>query len=250
MRPKFYHNDRFRLGTLSGSTNSPTNPMARACDGDVGLYYVLTSGSPPFGRLEVELPTTEIPYALVISKAAQLSGCQILLESTTLARATWATRVNELASGAVSEVFVVSGDSGLARHVWRLTVSGVTVSGQLQLYEAMLADLQEMPRSNEVGVERTRVRQYTRIPIPGGAPFVKRDGPRLRRTGYSFTVLDGAEVQALEAFVDSVDGGEFFFHVDDRGEQYVAELANPGQVFTDTAGVYSISMVVQEVETD
>ncbi len=250
MRPRFYYNDRFRLGTLSGQTDSDTNPVERVADGDVGLYYVATSGAPPVGIIQVTLPTDDMPHSLVVSKATTLSGLNLKLESEDVGGGNNAVRVNEtVTSGVTSVVYAISGGSD-ARQVWRLTISGVTTSGQLNVYEAMLADLQLMPRSNEVGVQRTRVRQFTRIAVPGGAPFTKRDGPRLRRTAYSFTVKDGAEVQALEAFVDGIEGGEFFFHVDDRGERYVAELASPGQVFSDAAGVYSVNMTVQEVETD
>lgn len=250
MRPKFYYNDRFKLGTLSGSLDTNINPVERAADADMGMYYVATSGTPPSGVVQVTLPSDALPHSLVIAKAAALSGYRLILESEDVGGGNNAVRVDETTGSGTSAVYAVSGGGGSARRVWRLTMSGTSGLSPLWLYEAMLADLQLMPRSNAVGVERTRVRQFTRTPIPGGTPFVKRDGPRLRRTGYSFTVVSGSEVAGLEQFVDGIDGGEFFFHVDDRGEQYMAELLNPGQVFDDEAGVFSVRMSVQEVESD
>ncbi len=254
MRPKFYYNDRFRLGPLSGSTMADDNPVARIADGDVGLYYLVTSGDPPVGVLQLTMPSGDPvgPTHLVIGKASNLNGYRLTLVSEDVDGGNQNNRVLvDLATDTYNYVVEVIGPAWSPRSVWRLTISGLTSGMEpAKLYEAMLADEQEMPRSNEVGVERTRVRQFTRIPVPGGTPFTKRDGPRLRRTGYSFKVLDGAEVAAMEAFVDAIEGGEFFFHIDDRAEQYMAELAGPGQVFSDTAGVYSINMTVQEVESD
>lgn len=250
MRPKFYYNDRFRLGTLSGSEATSVNPVERVADGDMGLYYQATCGATPSGIVQVELPSDMLPSALVIAKATTLSGYRIILESEDVGGGNSAVRVDEVvSSGITSVVYAVSG-GGAARRVWRLTMSGTIGLPVIWLYEAMLADEQLMPRSNEVGVERARVRQYSRVAIPGGTPFTKRDGPRLRRTGYAFVVLSGSEVQGLEDFVDGIEGGEFFFHVDDRGEQYMAELLNPGQVFADQAGVFNVRMSVQEVESD
>jgi hypothetical protein len=250
MRPIFYYNDRFRLGTLSGSNVMVVNPVERVADGFVGLSYTMTSGTLPTasGSVQVTLAVDDVPHSLVIAKATTLSGYRIILESEDVGGGGNAVRVDEaVTSAATSVVYAISGDAGSARRVWRLTLSGDTAGGQAHIYEAMLADRQLMPRSNEVGVERSRVRQYTRMVVPGGQPFVVRDGPRIRSTRYSFTVLSGSEVAGLEAFVDGIEGGEAFFHVDDRGEQYMAELPNPSQVFSDAAGVLSIDMLVREV---
>lgn len=249
MVPKFYYNDRFRLGTLSGSNATGLNPVERVSDGFMGMAYAATSGVTPSGIVQVTLTEADVPHSLVIAKASMLSGYRLILESEDVGGGNNAVRVDEtvpVVTGITSVVYAISGGSA-ARRVWRLTMSGVSGQSPLQLYEGMLADLQDMPRSNSVGVTRTRVRQFTRTPVPGGQAFVVRDGPRLRRTRYSFVVVSGSEVTGLEQFVDGIDGGEAFFHIDDRGAQYMAELLTPDQVFDDSAGTFSVDMTVQEV---
>jgi hypothetical protein len=94
------------------------------------------------------------------------------------------------------------------------------------------------------------VRQFTRIPVPGGQPFVKRNGPGLRRTLCTFTLVSGVEVTEAEAFVDAVEGGQAFTLVDDRSETYWAELMEGDVPFRDNAGIFAVSLTFQEISAE
>lgn len=251
MQPKFYYNDRFRLGTLSGSTDTDLNPVERVADSSIGLPYIVTSGSPPVGIVEVTLASgnAQNPTHFVVGRSTDLDGYRLIVESEDIGGGNNAVRLDTTLSAATLQgVWTLSG--GSARAIWRLTISGTGVLDPVQLYEAMLADEQAMPRSNEVGVDRDYIRQFKRQAVPGGEPFVVREGPRLRRTDYQFTVLSGSEITALENFVDTIEGGEAFYHIDDLGQEYWAELGSQTQPFRDEAGVYFVSLAVLEVAVD
>jgi hypothetical protein len=105
----------------------------------------------------------------------------------------------------------------------------------------------QFPRSPEVGVNRVKVRQFSRIHIPGGQPFVKKDGPVLKRTGYQLVAISGAEVDSINTWIDGVAGGESFYFKDDLASEYWAEVPEPPFPFQDEAGVDRLSVTVQEV---
>lgn len=250
-RPIFYHNDRFRLGVLSGSASGEDNLPGRIADGDISLAYNFVSGASPSGEVTVTLSGAAfLPSALVLAKVTNVSGYTLTLESEDVGGGNNATAVSAQLGDIVSGVFVPSGAGAVAREVWRLTLTGAGGLPTAKVFEAMLADSFEFVRSVEVGVPRTRVRQRSRIDVPGGQPFTQRQGPTLKRTAYTYVTISSGEIADVESFIDSIDGGESFFHTDDRGESYWAELLNKDQGFDDQAGVFTVAMNVGEIRTD
>lgn len=252
MRPKIFYGNLFALGVLSGSMNSYTNPVRRVADGSINLSYQLTSGLVSGlvgGAVAVTLPVAMAPDAFVLPKGSTASGHQYVLESEDVGGGNNATVFDFTLSGATDR-FVQEISGATPRRVWRLTVNGVSGLDHMSAREMQLASLLEMPRSPEVSVTRTRVRQFTRLPIAGGQPFVKRDGPRLRQTRFSFVVVSGAELLGVEAFVDDIEGGESFTITDDLAQTYWAELLGTEQPFDDEAGVYRVGLAVREIRAD
>jgi hypothetical protein len=252
MRPKFYYNDRWRLGTLSGSEDGALNPVERVADSSIGLAYIATSGGTAPGVIETVMPSgvTVNPTHFVMARSTDLDDCRLIVESEDPNGGNNAVRLDvTISATTTSGVWTLSG--GTARAVWRLTLSGTGAgSPAVSVYEMQLADEPIMPRSNEVGVSRDWLRQFRRQAIPGGEPFVVREGPRLRRTQYQFVVISGAELTSLQSFVEDIEGGQAFFHVDDLGQEYWAELGTQTQPFRDEAGVYAVAMTVLEVAVD
>lgn len=251
-RPTIYYGNLFSLGVLSGTEDTADNPVRRIADGSVNLRYTLTStvASRASGEVEVTLTTAAAPDALVLVSGGTVSGHRWILESEDVGGGNNATILDFTISAQVDR-FVREISGATARRVWRLTVSGVSgVTTNQEPYEIQLGTKHQLPRSPEVGVARERVRQFTRVPIPGGQPFVKRDGPRLRRTTYRLVVLSGSEVTAAEDFVDAVQGGQAFTIVDDQAAQYYAELLRQDIPFPDEAGVYRMEFMFQETRAD
>ncbi len=248
-RPILYYSNLFGQGTLSGSNASTTNPVLRVSDGSVGLDYTPTSGATPSGLVQVTLSVAASPDALVMPSGNALSGTRFILESEDVGGGNNAT-VLDFTLAADAGAFVQDLGVPTARRVWRLTVSGLAAQAQMTAREFMLAEKLTLPRSPSVGVGRVRVRQFGRMPIVGGEPFVIRNGPPLRRTQYDVVAISGAEVSGLEAFVDAVDGGEFFYLIDDRSESYFAELLNGEVPFSDEAGVFQLNWTFQEIRAD
>ena len=253
MRPKFYHNDRLRLGTLSGQYNGLTNPVRRVADGSITVSYLATSGATPTGAFETRIASgfadPQNPTHFVIPRGTPtLSGYRIIIQSEDLDGSNQAVRLDVTTTSGEYGVFTLSG--GTARRVWRITISGTASMVPLRLFEAMLADEYETARSPIVGVQRIRSRQFTRIPIVGSQAFVKRDGPRLRRTRYTIPLVSGTEIDGLRTFIDSIEGGNPFFHIDDLGDAYFAELLGEGASEPDDAGVYFVEMEIQEIKVD
>ena len=114
--------------------------------------------------------------------------------------------------------------------------------------ELMLAKRLVLPRTPEVGVTRDRVRQFKRIDVPNGQAFVKKLGPMLRRTSYSCVAVSGAERDAVNAFVDAVDGGQPFYFTDDLGDTYWAEIPEPVVTTSDEAGIDNMQITFQEIK--
>ena len=247
-RPIVYHSNLFSSpGTLSGTHDANDNLVGRVADGSVNLAYDASTVAITSGVMQVILTTAARPDALVLARAGAISGARFILESEDVGGGNNATELDFVpANNTVPLVQTISG--GTARQVWRLTVSGGTPP--VQLYEAQLATQYQVPRSPELQVTRTRVRQFTRVPVAGGQPFVKRNGPGLRRTLCTFVLISGTEVTEAEAFVDAVEGGQAFTLVDDRAETYWAELLESDVAFNDNAGIFTVSLTFQEISAE
>jgi len=245
--PKFYYDDQFRGGTLSGSESSTTNPVRRVADGDITIAYTATSGLTPSGVVSGLLSAAARPDALVICRAASLSGHRITVVSSEPDGSSPFTEFDDVVTDSASSVLTLSGST--ARQSWVVSISGVSGLDQLSIYDAMLATELELPRSVEIGVNRTPVRQYARIPIRGSQAFTQRLGPVLRSRGYSFIAVSGSELDSVSDFVESMESGEIFYHVDDQGAGFCAELSQEVG-FQDSAGVYALSVDLIEVAVD
>lgn len=249
MNPIAYHSNLFALGTLSGSHDSVTNPVRRIADGSINLPYTLASGATPTGQVLVVLSSAQLPEALAVPYApSSISGFRFILESGPAAVGPWST-VLDATIAADTDRFVEEFTTS-AQLAWRLTVSGMPGMAQFRPHEVMLSFKAEFPRPVQLGVARARVRQYTRLPIPGGQPFVKRDGPPLRRTRYVVVAVSGAEVQVLEDLVDALEGGQAFYFVDDLAHEYFAEMPEPEVPFDDSSGIYTVNPFILEVRAD
>lgn len=249
MRPRFYYNDRFRLGTLSGSATTALNPVRRIADGSITLPYTVTSGVTPSGVVQVTLASADAPPYFVVARANLLSGYTFVLEKEDVGGGNNETVLNETLTSGTNVILAISG-STTKRAVWRLTATAASGATALKVFEMGLMDRELMPRSNEVGVARTDARQFRRTDIPGGEPFVVGAGPSRRRTNYNFTVISGSEVNGVRDFILGVGRGEHFMHTDDLGRSYWCEMAATDVPMGDEAGVYRWSVTVQEVATD
>jgi hypothetical protein len=247
-----YYDNLFSLGPLTGTNSSDDNPASRIGDGSINLNYALTSGTNIVsGEVEVTLTSGQAPQALVLALGVVVSGHRFILESEDVGGGNNATVLDFTVSGNQSRFIQDITPATTARRVWRLTVSG-TVSGlaQMEASELQLATKVTMPRTPQVSVRRSRVRQFTRLDVPGGQPFTKRDGPNLRRTQMTVIATSGSELDTLTTFVEAIEGGESFTLVDDLGDQYWAELPQGEVPFPDEAGVYALEWTFREVNRD
>lgn len=251
MRPIIYHSNSFALGTLSGERDTNLNPVERVADGSVNLPYEAATTTIVSSAIQVTLPTADRPDVLALARVDPGSAASVrfILESEDVGGGNNATELDFTVSGFASPT-VQTIPGGTARRVWRLTVSGIDGFGPVDVYEMQLATQYQIPRSHEVLVDRARIRQYTRVPIAGGQPFVKRDGPTLRRSLYTVVLVSGAQVSGAEALVDALDGGQSFTFTDDRSETYWAELLGQETPLPDEAGIYRWSPLFQEVNAE
>lgn len=246
MRPITYYGNLFSLGTLSGSNSTSSNSVARIADGSISLDYQLTSGLTPSGDIQVTLSTAQTASALTVPSGLAVSGHRFILESEDVGGGNNAT-ILDFTLSSTSGTFVREFSGATARKVWRLTVSGTLSGSQFTTREVTLSDKLQFPRSPAVGVPRSSVRQFSRINIPGGQPFVKRDGPKLKRTAYTFVVLSGAERDSIDTWIEGIEGGEAFYFIDDEAGEYWAEVPDPPIPFQDEAGVHNLIMTFQEI---
>lgn len=246
MRPIIYHSNLYSLGTLSGSHGTNTNLVERIADGSVNIGYETTRVGQSVGVIISVLPAATRPDALVIVRADGLAGEQFILYSEDVGGGNLDVELNFLLGSTLPHVEELP--AGTDKQQWRLGVFGPSAS--TFIYEMQLATKYQVGRSPDLLVTRTKVRQFSRATVAGGQPFVKRDGPGLRRTLCTFTLVSGAEVTAAEAFIDAVDGGQAFTLTDDRGETYWAELLDGDVAFRDTAGVFAVSMTFQEISAE
>lgn len=249
MIPRFYYNDRFRLGVLSGSESTTLNPVRRVADGSITLPYAATSGVTPSGIVLVTLASADDPTHFIVARASILSGYTFKLEKEDVGGGNNETVLNETLTSGINAILTISG-SATKRKVWRLTVMAASGATPIKIFEMGLMDKELMPRSNEVGVTRTDMLQFTRTEIPGSEPFTVGDGPSRIRTNYSFVVISGAEVTGVRNFILGVSRGEHFMHTDDLGRSYWSEMPGKDVPMNDEAGLYRWSVTVQEVATD
>lgn len=250
MIPRIYHNNRFASAeTLSGSESSASNPVRRVGDGDRTLKYYLfgTPGTPVSGEVHATMAAATLPTHFVQARATAVSGYTVKVFSSDVGGGNQAQHMETVLSGDDSFVETLSGASTPRRCWWveySTTVSGL---GECNLYELMLADSYELPRSPEIGVGRTIVQNYQQMDVPGAASFKLRMGEDYRSVAYSMYLVSGSEVSNMESFLRTNDGGEPFWFVDDLGEGYWAELQAPTHGFNDQAGVYTFSLAINEI---
>lgn len=253
-RPIFYHGNYLLSGTVTGSNDSAANPVRKVHDGSINLPYVFSVDVDPTtqsGQVTVDLTTRELPAALSLPKCALLSGHTVKLQSMT--NTAGDGTVDVITSGLtapqnflLAELPVASGN-----FVWRVVISGASGLVTPKVNEVQLASTKtQLPRSPEVAVSREHVRQFTRMPVPGGQPFVKRDGPMLRLVRYQFRSVQGTETNALRSFVQDIEGGSAFTMTSDLEESYWAELLAPTVPEEDEAGVSQWTLTPQEIKVD
>lgn len=248
MRPVVYFANLFSEGVVSGSRDTTTNQARRVGDGSINLEYTATSGAVPSGAFAVTMPTAVLPDSFVLASGVAPSGTLFILESEDADGSNNAAVVSATTAAQVESFAYDIPQGATPRRRWRVVVSGVSGAAQLVVNEFMLATKFTFPRSPEVGVSRTRVRQFGRLAIPGGAPFVKREGGNLRRLSADFVVISGTELDSYHGFITEVEGGQAFYLTDDLGSSYWAELMGREQPQQDQAGVHRARLTFQEIK--
>ncbi len=254
--PIVYYDNLLLSGTLSGSEQSTDNPVRQVADGSINLGYTHTSDVSPTahsGSVYLTLTSPQEPATFILPRCELHSGMTLKLQSMDdVAETNLATVLTQEVSGELAFYKADLPGGGTPRAVWRILISGASGLVPAKVHEAQLAVTKtQFARSPQVEVARTRVRQFTRLAVPGGQPFVKRDGPRLRRTAYNFILISGVEADALRDFVDAVEGGEAFTFEDDQSACYWAELLGNDIPENDSAGVSSwAQLTFQEIKVD
>jgi hypothetical protein len=252
----YYGNFYIASGTLSGTntdTASVKSAVRRVADADLSLAYQLVSGDP--GAItgvvsgQVALYSDGVvPTGFVMVHGELLSGFVATLWSEDTGAVNPQTHDSRTLTSDAPYHFAISGVSG-GTEQWRYSLSGTTSGlGIPHLHELLLGTRYQFPRSPQVNVQRSIVRRFTRHEIPGGQPFVFKQGTNLRETLYTFQVISGTEVDNLRAFVSGVEGGEPFFLVDDLEEAYWAELVQGNVTFSDDFGLWEAQLGFREVK--
>lgn len=259
MNPIAYYGNLLLSGTLSGSAAATTNPVRLVSDGSINVTYALTSATvTQSGSVLVSLTVSGAPVALSIPRCEIPSGYTLKLQSMSNP-VTEAGLVTVVSAFFNAETFsFLSGFAApTAALYWRVLLSGVSGLSVAEAAEVQLALVSANLGAPQVGVERTHKRQFARVEIPGGQPFVRRDGPMLERSRYVLVGVSGgsgiegaADQATLEAFVEAVNGGDAFTLVDDLARSYWAELLDVDVVVGDTAGVHGWSLTFQEIQVD
>ena len=251
-QPTVYFGNLFADGSLVSSESADTNPVRRIADGSINLNYLLGtfSGGDNWDVIQVSLPTAARASALTVNRADIPSGTQFIVDSFDTGGGNRVTHADFTTSAdAIGLVQVLTGVVS-DRQEWRLTVSGSAGPEAWKVAEVQLTSGLLTMQRPQVGVGRTRLRQFGRFPVPNGQPFVRRRGPRLRQLRYSFLLVSGAQVTDSEAFIDAVEGGQAFTLVDDTGSQLWAELMGEQSAFDDQAGVNGLELLFQEIRRD
>lgn len=253
-KPIFYYGSLLLSGTISGTAATTDNPIRKLRDGSINLPYEVTAdvASIQSGSVTIQMTTARTTDAFILPKCGLLSGHWLHLESMDdLAETNLASVIPSFEITEPTD-FLLSGIAGAtARKVWRLTITGdQALDAQALVHELQLPIKYQLPDSPQVGVDRTRVRQFTRIPVPGGQPFVKRDGPLLRQTSYQFILASGSDIDGVRNLATALEGGDAFTHTDDLAASYWAELLGNAVAEADEAGVSSVALTVQEVNVE
>jgi hypothetical protein len=188
-----------------------------------------------------------LPEHFVQARATAVSGFTVKVFSSDVGGGNQAQHMERVLSGDDSFSETLSGADTLRRCWWVEYGAAVSGLGACNLYELMLADKLTLPKSPEIGVARTRQQNYQQMAVPGAASFKLRLGEDYRKVAYSFQLVSGAEVTAVETFLQVNDGGEPFWMVDDLGSSYWAELQASSHAFDDQAGVYAFNVAISEV---
>ncbi len=51
-------------------------------------------------------------------------------------------------------------------------------------------------------------------------------------------------------WIEATDGGDPFYFIDDRGDEYWAEIPEPNIEFSDEAGVDTLAVIFREIKLD
>jgi len=249
--PQFYYANLLAGGTLSGTSSDEANPVRRVSDSDRTLKYSLLDSVGPdvtTGQVDVTLATAATRDYFVMVSGYALSGWTLSVESEDTDGGNNATHGSQVLSGDEPFILALSGTS-TPRRVWRVkmvSVSGITTSPDL--YEMMLAKQYVLPSGYrpQIGVQRSTVQNYQTLRIPGSAPFKFRLGQDFEQVTYQLVTPSG-QVAGFKSFTQENDGGEPFWHVDDLGRAYWAEMRTPEIQYDDQAGVYFFNVPVQEI---
>ncbi len=250
--PKFYYSNNFARGTLSGTSSDETNPVRRVSDSDRTLRYTLLDSVGPdvtTGMVDVTLATADNTRThFVMVSGFALSGWTLDVESEDTDGSNNANHQSYAMSGDEPFVLTLSGIS-TARRRWRArltSVSGITDSPYI--YEMMLAKEYTFPSDFRpvIGVARSTVHNYQRLDVPGAAPFKFRLGEDFERVAYTLAMPESS-VSGFNNFLRENDGGEPFWHIDDKGRGYWAELVSLEQAYDDQAGFFTFVVAVQEI---
>lgn len=271
--PIVYHGNLLQSGTIfqmgQAAQNEtpflvdPDNPYTRQYDGSSLLSYsasgVVYITIIRYSTVIVSLPTSgHDPDAVFLLSRGWESG---LGYSTTFAVASSSDGdapgyglVTKSWTGEDVPSLYVADVSDAARHPelknYYFSITALSSWQIPEIYEVGFTKKWTMPRAPLVGVQRGLARQTTRLEIPNGSPFTKRDGPIVRETTYNAVLISGSEVEAFHWFISDTDGGQIFPFTDDLGATYLAELVNQDVVESDTAGVYSASLTFREVKIE
>jgi hypothetical protein len=259
MKPLIYYGNLWAQHTLSG-TNTASDPrgaVRRVADADLSNPYQLVDGDPEtiegIVSGQVQMTTQGLsPTGFAMVRMSQCSGFIARLISEDVGGGNQTVHDERtLVSDDPYHVALDPPDG--TGEVWRFEMVGTTSGiGIPLIHEMLLGTLYEVD-APQIGVQRRRQRQSNRLPIPGGQPFWMRFNGQLRCNAYNFVfaeddgVADSFAVEGALAFVEGVEDGGPFFHVDDRGEEYWAELLGESIDFDDQAGVWSVNFVICEV---
>lgn len=255
MKPIVFYDNLMLSGSVSGTEQSTDNVVREVADGSINLGYTVASDVSPTlqsGSVTLVLVSAQLPVTFILPKCELQSGHTLKLQSMTDVGGTDTVDLITQTFSGETRFFKQDLPATSGQFVWRVLISGASGLEPPLVHEIQLATTKyQVARPAQVLVDRTRVRQFTRIPVPGGQPFVKRDGPRLRRYGYTFILVSGAaEIAPARDFIDAVEGGEAFTLQDDLGDCYWAELLGNDISEADSAGVSTLRLTFQEIKVD
>lgn len=261
MDPIIYYDNLLLSGTLTGTRASQTNPVRLVDDGSINVPYTITSAqTTQSGSVYVTLTSAQLPAALSIPKCVIPSGYTLKLQSMSNAvNETGLVTVLSATFTSETRSYLAELPSGtVAATIWRVMLSGVSGLVSARVHEVQLAPTRAVLGVPQVGIARRKIRQYARTPVPGGQPFVRRDGPILDASTYVLVAISGApsdtpglsDQGTIEAFIQAVDGGDAFTITDDLARTYWAELVDMEPDFNDEAGAFTWKLNIQEIEID